>query len=152
MYFLTLSRLRSFVGQHNVFRAAGATAPGGKVKLTTAGDLLVGSTARTGVGFILMPFTLMKTISEVRSPPLTFSSRCTGLPSLASVHRYPSHCRSLHLRLRHRYSYPRPSLSSLNPHCPPHPLRLRRSPLSLARRRTDRTSRRAGCWSVYSIL
>lgn len=68
MYFLTLSRLRSFVGQFPQFRAKGAPLPtnaGGKVKLTTAGDLLVGSTARTGVGFILMPFTLLKTLSEV---------------------------------------------------------------------------------------
>ncbi|ORY91767.1 mitochondrial carrier domain-containing protein [Leucosporidium creatinivorum] len=67
MYFLTLSRLRSFVGQFPQFRAKGAPLPtdaGSKVKLTTAGDLLVGSTARTGVGFILMPFTLLKTLSE----------------------------------------------------------------------------------------
>lgn len=68
LYFLTLSRLRTFVGQFPQFRAKGAPLPtnaGGKVKLTTAGDLLVGSTARTGVGFILMPFTLLKTLSEV---------------------------------------------------------------------------------------
>ncbi|GAA5870145.1 hypothetical protein JCM8547_006900 [Rhodosporidiobolus lusitaniae] len=65
LYFLTLSRFRTLVGRSDFFRASGASAStGGKVKLTTAGDLLVGSTARTGVGFLLMPFTLLKTISE----------------------------------------------------------------------------------------
>lgn len=68
LYFLTLSRLRTFVGQtHSTFLVAPVVnqKPGGKIKLTTAGDLFVGSTARTGVGFLLMPFTLLKTISEV---------------------------------------------------------------------------------------
>lgn len=70
LYFLTLSRFRTFVGKSSAFRAKGAPppselGPGAKVKLTTAGDLIVGSTARTGVGFILMPFTLLKTLSEV---------------------------------------------------------------------------------------
>lgn len=73
MYFLTLSKLRTLVGNVQFFRADGTIGAGGtqgnnkgkKVKLTTTGDLLVGSTARTGVGFLLMPFTLMKTISEV---------------------------------------------------------------------------------------
>ncbi|GAA6029688.1 hypothetical protein JCM8097_001002 [Rhodosporidiobolus ruineniae] len=66
LYFLTLSRLRSLLGRSAVFRAGGAAPPpaGGKAKLTPTGDLLVGSVARTGVGFILMPFTLLKTISE----------------------------------------------------------------------------------------
>ncbi|GAA5880623.1 hypothetical protein JCM1840_002273 [Sporobolomyces johnsonii] len=67
LYFLTLSKLRSMVGTIAFFRAGGPTAmssPRGKVKLTTSGDLLVGSAARTGVGFLLMPFTLLKTISE----------------------------------------------------------------------------------------
>ncbi|KAI5477072.1 hypothetical protein MNV49_006871 [Pseudohyphozyma bogoriensis] len=65
MYFLTLSKLRSVIGNSGHFVAKGATAsPSGKIKLSTAGDLIVGSTARTGVGFILMPFTLLKTISE----------------------------------------------------------------------------------------
>ncbi|GAA6014740.1 hypothetical protein JCM10207_006923 [Rhodosporidiobolus poonsookiae] len=64
MYFLTLSRLRDLVGRSAVFRAKGASPAGGKIKLTTAGDLIVGSVARTGVGFLLMPFTLLKTISE----------------------------------------------------------------------------------------
>ncbi|KAM0788683.1 hypothetical protein ACM66B_002780 [Microbotryomycetes sp. NB124-2] len=65
MYFLTLSRLRTFVGRFSAFRAKSITAStNNKIKLTPAGDLIVGSTARTGVGFILMPFTLLKTLSE----------------------------------------------------------------------------------------
>jgi len=74
MYFLTLSKLRTVVGNVQFFQAtpspslsSSSKVRGGKVKLTTTGDLLVGSTARTGVGFLLMPFTLMKTISEVSS-------------------------------------------------------------------------------------
>lgn len=67
MYFLTLSRLRTVIGDSGYFTAKGATTGVGKVKLTTAGDLIVGSTARTGVGFLLMPFTLLKTLSEVIS-------------------------------------------------------------------------------------
>lgn len=69
LYFLSLSRLRDFVGRASFFRPKGAptTAPGGKIKLTPIGDLLVGSTARTAVGFVLTPFTLLKTISEVRA-------------------------------------------------------------------------------------
>ena len=52
--------------------SAGASGSGArKVKLTTAGDLIVGSTARTGVGFLLMPFTLLKTLSEVSTNPLS---------------------------------------------------------------------------------
>jgi len=78
MYFLTLSKFRQVVGNVAFFRqdkglvvvkvgeGVKGGGGGGKVKLTTTGDLLVGSTARTGVGFLLMPFTLMKTISEVR--------------------------------------------------------------------------------------
>lgn len=75
LYFLTLSKFRSFVGQFPQMRAGGAALPtnGGKVKLTTAGDLLVGSTARTGVGFLLMPFTLLKTLSEVSRLGLAFA-------------------------------------------------------------------------------
>lgn len=71
LYFLSLSRLRSLVGRSSLFRAksSSATAATDKVKLTPAGDLLVGSTARTAVGFVLTPFTLLKTISEV-SPTL----------------------------------------------------------------------------------
>ena len=57
------------MGRSGIFVAKGAseTSLSGakKVKLTTAGDLIVGSTARTGVGFLLMPFTLLKTLSEV---------------------------------------------------------------------------------------
>ncbi|BGP54728.1 hypothetical protein JCM8202v2_002315 [Rhodotorula sphaerocarpa] len=66
LYFLSLSRLRSLVGRSSLFRAksSSATAATDKVKLTPAGDLLVGSTARTAVGFVLTPFTLLKTISE----------------------------------------------------------------------------------------
>lgn len=68
MYFLTLSRLRTVIGDSGYFTAKGVTTGvRGKVKLTTAGDLIVGSTARTGVGFLLMPFTLLKTLSEVNS-------------------------------------------------------------------------------------
>ncbi|GAA5992349.1 hypothetical protein JCM11641_007859 [Rhodosporidiobolus odoratus] len=88
LYFLTLSRLRSFVSRSAAFRAGGAPpTAGGKAKLTPAGDLLVGSTARTGVGFLLMPFTLLKTISEstlsVPASSLTSSSsaRSTSAPS-----------------------------------------------------------------------
>lgn len=68
LYFLSLSRLRDFVGKSSLFRPKGAptNSPGGKIKLTPIGDLLVGSTARTAVGFVLTPFTLLKTISEVR--------------------------------------------------------------------------------------
>lgn len=67
MYFLTLSKLRTLVGNVQFFQANPSisyTSTPAKIKLTTSGDLLVGSTARTGVGFLLMPFTLMKTISE----------------------------------------------------------------------------------------
>ncbi|KAK4702105.1 hypothetical protein P7C70_g4118, partial [Phenoliferia sp. Uapishka_3] len=68
LYFLTLSRLRAAMGTSGYFVAKGGAVVSGsgarKVKLTTAGDLIVGSTARTGVGFILMPFTLLKTLSE----------------------------------------------------------------------------------------
>ncbi|SGY12406.1 BQ5605_C011g06497 [Microbotryum silenes-dioicae] len=66
LYFLTLSRLRNLIGSFPIFRPKhlAASPPGSKIKLTTAGDLLVGSTARTGVGFILMPATLLKTLSE----------------------------------------------------------------------------------------
>ena len=81
MYFLTLSKLRSLVGNVKFFQAtpsstitaATKTNKNGKVKLTTSGDLLVGSTARTGVGFLLMPFTLMKTISEVSVATISLS-------------------------------------------------------------------------------
>lgn len=69
MYFLTLSKLRTFMGRFATLRAKGlppqALDGSAKIKLSPAGDLLVGSTARTGVGFILMPFTLLKTLSEV---------------------------------------------------------------------------------------
>ncbi|GAA5895137.1 hypothetical protein JCM6882_008290 [Rhodosporidiobolus microsporus] len=64
MYFFTLSRLRTFLGQSSAFRVPTPQAAGGKIKLTPVGDLIVGSVARTGVGFLLMPFTLLKTISE----------------------------------------------------------------------------------------
>ncbi|KAM0746768.1 mitochondrial carrier [Meredithblackwellia eburnea MCA 4105] len=66
LYFLTLSRLRTGMGQWGYFVPKGSPPPrkGTKVKLTPTGDLIVGSTARTGVGFVLMPFTLLKTISE----------------------------------------------------------------------------------------
>ncbi|KPV77325.1 uncharacterized protein RHOBADRAFT_33504 [Rhodotorula graminis WP1] len=66
LYFLSLSRLRTFMGNTTLFRPKGAPlpAPGTKAKLTPVGDLLVGSTARTAVGFVLTPFTLLKTISE----------------------------------------------------------------------------------------
>ncbi|KAK4056509.1 hypothetical protein OIO90_002356 [Microbotryomycetes sp. JL221] len=66
MYFLTLSRLRTFCGKFPTLTASSSTATTSstKVKLTPVGDLIVGSTARTGVGFILMPFTLLKTLSE----------------------------------------------------------------------------------------
>ncbi|GAA5892784.1 Hem25p [Sporobolomyces salmoneus] len=105
MYFLTLSKLRTVVGNIQFFKAStipGATATGGKVKLTTTGDLLVGSTARTGVGFLLMPFTLMKTISEstlslpsasaststIRTPSsLSSSSRPTTLGSIRTLYQ-----------------------------------------------------------------
>lgn len=77
MYFLTLSKFRQVVGNIQFFRQdKGLTTlgkGGGKVKLTTSGDLLVGSTARTGVGFLLMPFTLMKTLSEVKKPLYLFT-------------------------------------------------------------------------------
>ncbi|GAA5837148.1 hypothetical protein JCM5353_007172 [Sporobolomyces roseus] len=100
MYFLTLSKFRQVVGNIQFFRQdKGLTTlgkGGGKVKLTTSGDLLVGSTARTGVGFLLMPFTLMKTLSEstlsipsnsTNNRPSTFTSLRTlyssgGLKSL----------------------------------------------------------------------
>lgn len=92
MYFLTLSRLRSFVGTSEFFRAAvpAGAAAGGKVKLTTAGDLIVGSTARTGVGFLLMPFTLMKTISEVRPFSLPSSPFSASLTSFSPSPPCPS--------------------------------------------------------------
>jgi len=65
------------MGNTTLFRPKGAPlpAPGTKAKLTPVGDLLVGSTARTAVGFALTPFTLLKTISEVRPllAPLRFS-------------------------------------------------------------------------------
>ncbi|GAA6056580.1 hypothetical protein JCM3770_006650 [Rhodotorula araucariae] len=66
LYFLSLSRLRTFMGNTALFRPKGAPIPppGTKAKLTPVGDLLVGSTARTAVGFVLTPFTLLKTISE----------------------------------------------------------------------------------------
>ncbi|BGP47052.1 hypothetical protein JCM10450v2_002904 [Rhodotorula kratochvilovae] len=66
LYFLSLSRLRTIMGNSALFRPKGAPipAPGTKAKLTPVGDLLVGSTARTAVGFVLTPFTLLKTISE----------------------------------------------------------------------------------------
>lgn len=64
LYFLTLSRLRALVASSPTFRVPG-TNTSGKAKLTPAGDLIVGSSARTGVGFVLMPFTLLKTLSEV---------------------------------------------------------------------------------------
>lgn len=77
LYFLTLSKLRTIIGSSNSSYLVSTSTllsqqsnsnsivSGGKIKLTTAGDLLVGSTARTGVGFLLMPFTLLKTLSEV---------------------------------------------------------------------------------------
>lgn len=78
LYFLSLSRLRALVGRSSLFRAkpspstastASTGGGGGKVKLTPIGDLLVGSTARTAVGFALTPFTLLKTLSEVGPLP-----------------------------------------------------------------------------------
>ncbi|TNY19092.1 mitochondrial carrier domain-containing protein [Rhodotorula diobovata] len=83
LYFLSLSRLRTFMGNTTLFRPKGAPlpAPGTKAKLTPVGDLLVGSTARTAVGFVLTPFTLLKTISEsTLSLPNSSSSR-TAKPS-----------------------------------------------------------------------
>ncbi|GAA6001297.1 Hem25p [Rhodotorula paludigena] len=66
LYFLSLSRLRTIMGKTTVFRQKGSPIPppGAKAKLTPAGDLIVGSTARTAVGFLLTPFTLLKTLSE----------------------------------------------------------------------------------------
>lgn len=60
--------------------SAGASGSGArKVKLTTAGDLIVGSTARTGVGFLLMPFTLLKTLSEVFTGLWSRRGPCSSL-------------------------------------------------------------------------
>ncbi|GAA5832095.1 hypothetical protein JCM3766R1_003717 [Sporobolomyces carnicolor] len=94
MYFLTLSKLRTLVGTVPFFQANPAAkalaATNGKVKLTTTGDLLVGSTARTGVGFLLMPFTLMKTISESTlsiTNPTTRSTRTSTLGSIRTLYR-----------------------------------------------------------------
>lgn len=90
LYFLTLSRLRTLIGQSGYFTAKGASSTG-KVKLTTAGDLLVGSTARTGVGFLLMPFTLLKTLSEVRFPlPTVLHFPQLVLSPPPHAHRYRS--------------------------------------------------------------
>ncbi|GAA6060280.1 hypothetical protein JCM10212_003980 [Sporobolomyces blumeae] len=105
MYFLTLSKLRTVVGNVAVFRAdrgaglvdsriapspggGGGGGRGGKVKLTTAGDLIVGSTARTGVGFLLMPFTLLKTISEssLTLPTSSTSRRPSTFSSLRTLY------------------------------------------------------------------
>lgn len=85
LYFLSLARLRTVLGQSGYFTAKGLEhTAGSKIKLTTAGDLIVGSTARTGVGFILMPFTLLKTLSEVRSHPLVVL-RLTGMRQSSAV-------------------------------------------------------------------
>ncbi|BGP14931.1 hypothetical protein JCM10213_007268 [Rhodosporidiobolus nylandii] len=86
LYFLTLSRFRSLMGSFSAFRATGPQT-GGKVKLTPAGDLIVGSTARTGVGFILMPFTLLKTISEssLSMPTSSLASASSAKPSAPST-------------------------------------------------------------------
>lgn len=80
LYFLSLARLRSLIGRSGYFPAKGVVpSANGKVKLSPAGDLIVGSTARTGVGFILMPFTLLKTLSEASLPPLPLDARLTSM-------------------------------------------------------------------------
>lgn len=75
LYFLSLAKLRVLLGHSGYFSPVGLPLPRpiqgrktGKIKLSTTGDLLVGSTARTGVGFLLMPATLLKTLSEVSGP------------------------------------------------------------------------------------
>ncbi|GAA6004771.1 hypothetical protein JCM11491_002223 [Sporobolomyces phaffii] len=106
MYFLTLSKFRTLVGTVPFFQASkttttptvaaasAAATSTKKVKLTTAGDLLVGSTARTGVGFLLMPFTLMKTISE-STLSLPSSTTTTTTTTTASTIRRPSTLQSI---------------------------------------------------------
>ncbi|KAK4055768.1 hypothetical protein OIV83_000315 [Microbotryomycetes sp. JL201] len=89
MYFLTLSRLRTFVGRFPTFRAktlSANSATPNKIKLTPAGDLIVGSTARTGVGFILMPFTLLKTLSEARISSLHHGKPLSTLGALKELY------------------------------------------------------------------
>ncbi|SCV70583.1 BQ2448_3345 [Microbotryum intermedium] len=89
LYFLTLSRLRNLIGSFPMFRPTNltSTSPGGKIKLTTTGDLLVGSTARTGVGFILMPATLLKTLSESSIIAKPNQPRPTSLQILSNLYR-----------------------------------------------------------------
>ncbi|SCZ97921.1 BZ3500_MvSof-1268-A1-R1_Chr7-3g09639 [Microbotryum saponariae] len=89
LYFLTLSRLRNLIGSFPMFRPKhlAASPPGSKIKLTTAGDLLVGSTARTGVGFILMPATLLKTLSESSIIAQPNQPRPSSLQILSKLYR-----------------------------------------------------------------
>lgn len=84
VYFLTLTQLRTVMSQSPLFSplarskasslrhpsvAIDASKPpppiSGLPKLSSAGDLIAGATARTAVGFVLMPFTVLKTRFEV---------------------------------------------------------------------------------------
>ncbi|KAH8921426.1 mitochondrial carrier [Atractiella rhizophila] len=77
LYFFSLSSLREAFAQVPLFSLSSTSQPLStskktRPKLTPLGDLLCGSTARTSVGYILMPFTVIKarTESTVAHPPL----------------------------------------------------------------------------------
>ncbi|KWU47440.1 mitochondrial carrier [Rhodotorula sp. JG-1b] len=94
LYFLSLSRLRALIGRSSLFRAKASpsttststpASAGGKVKLTPIGDLLVGSTARTAVGFALTPFTLLKTLSESTLSMAQSAATSSSSPTTSSA-------------------------------------------------------------------
>lgn len=135
------------MGNTTLFRPKGAPlpAPGTKAKLTPVGDLLVGSTARTAVGFVLTPFTLLKTISEVRAALLSgrerpLASSADFLPPARAVDPLPPQL----LLLPHR--------KTLDLHGPAHPVRDGRDPLPLARRCPDRPARRTRRGPLHRLL
>jgi Mitochondrial carrier protein len=63
-YFVTLTRLRHLL--YTFFPSLAVPTAGTRPKLNPVGDLLAGATARTWVGFVLMPVTVLKTRAEVR--------------------------------------------------------------------------------------
>lgn len=65
LYFLALAELRTLASGYALL-STGQQGKNGKHRLTPLGDLLVGAFARTSVGYVLMPATVLKTIAEVR--------------------------------------------------------------------------------------
>ncbi len=66
LYFVSLSQLRNYFARIPALSYdSGPVRPSSRTKLNPTGDLIAGSSARTSVGFILMPATVLKARWEV---------------------------------------------------------------------------------------